>query len=138
MDYCQVSCDLSPDWFPPLAQASREQNSTYRALVDLICHRQLSGRAFTLFTNVLPISNPHFLFSKEKRVLLGRAMGICQGMILTSDDLTSYDAEDTVVWNTIHALRQATVKSIYTKNRELIIEYELYLQPQKLKIPLLE
>ena len=138
MDYCQVSCDLSAEWFPPLAQASREQNSTYRSLIGLICHRQLSGRAFTLFTNVLPISNPHFLFSKEKRVLLGRAMGLCQGMILTSDDLTSYDAEDTVVWNTIHALRQATVKSIYIRNRELVIEYELYLQPQKLRIPLLE
>ena len=137
-DYCQVSCDLSPEWFPPLAQASREQNSTYRALIDLIGHRQLSGRAFTLFTNVLPISNPHFLFSKEKKFLLGRAMGICQGMILTSDDLTTYDAEDTVVWNTIHALRQATIKSIYMKDRELIMEYELYLQPQKLKIPLLE
>ena len=138
MDYCQVSCDLSAEWFPPLAQASREQNSTYRALVDLIRHRQLAGRAFALFTNVLPINNPHFLFSKERRFLLGRAMGLCQGMILTSDDLTTYNAEDTVVWNTIHALRQATVKSVYTKDRELIVEYELYLQPQKLKIPLLE
>ncbi len=138
VDYCQVSCDLSADWFPPLTPSSREQNSTYRALIDLICHRHLSGRAFTLFTNVLPINNPLFLFSKEKKFLLGRSMGICKGMILTSDDLTRFDAEDTVVWNTIHALRQAEVTSIYIKDRELILEYELYQQPQKLKIPLLE
>ena len=138
VDYCQVCCDLSADWFPPLTPSSREQNSTYRALIDLICHRHLSGRAFTLFTNVLPINNPLFLFSKEKKFLLGRSMGICKGMILTSDDLTRFDAEDTVVWNTIHALRQAEVTSIYIKDRELILEYELYQQPQKLKIPLLE
>lgn len=138
VDYCQVSCDLSPDWFPQLAQASREQNSTYRALVDLINHRQLADRAFTLFTNALPINNPVFLFPSEKKFLLGRAMGICNGMILTSDDLTAFNAEDTVAWNTIHALRQADVKSIYTKDHELIVEYELYKQPQRLKIPLME
>lgn len=138
VDYCQVSCDLSPDWFPPLAQASREQNSTYRALVDLIYHRQLAGRAFTLFTNVLPLSNTAFLFPQEKRFLLGRAMGICQGMLLTSDDIAHYDAEDTVAWNTIHALREADIKSIYTKDHELIVEYELYKQPQRLKFPLME
>ena len=138
VDYCQVSCDYSPDWFPPLAQASREQNSTYRGLVDLVFHRQLSGRAFTLFTNVLPISNPVFLFSREKKFLLGRALGLCQGMILTSDDFSRYTPEDTVAWNTIHALRQANVRSIYTRDMELIVEYELYKQPQRLKIPLLE
>lgn len=138
VDYCQTCCDLSPEWFPQLAQASREQNSTYRALIDLINHRQLSGRAFTLFTNVLPISNPAFLFTHEKKFLLGRAMGILQGMILTSDDIAHYNAEDTIAWNTIHALRQAKIKSIHTKDHELIVEYELYKQPQRLKIPLME
>jgi len=65
-DYCQVSCDCSPDWFPPLTLASREQNSTYRALVDLIFHRQLAGRAFGLFNNVLPLTNKAFLFHNHK------------------------------------------------------------------------
>lgn len=138
MDYCQVSCDVSPDWFPTLAQSGREQNSTYRALMDMINHRQLAGRAFALYTNVLPINNPLFYFSRDKRFLLGRAMGISQGMILTSDDFSTYDAEDVVAWNTIHQLRDAEIKDIYTKNKELIVEYELYKQPQRLKISLLE
>ena len=60
------------------------------------------------------------------------------GMILTSDDLSSYEAEDTVTWNTIHSLRQANIKDIYTKDKELILEYELYKQPQRLKISLIE
>ncbi|MBO4748157.1 MAG: alpha-galactosidase [Clostridiales bacterium] len=138
VDYCQVSCDLSAEWFPPLAPASREQNSTYRALLDMINHRQLSGRAFEIFTNVLPINNPLFFFSKDKRFLLGRAMGLSRGMILTSDDLTEYDAEDTVAWNTIHELRHATIKDIHHKDQKLIVDYELYKQPQRLKISLLE
>ena len=138
MDYCQVSCDLSPDWFPTLAQSGREQNSTYRALMDMINHRQLAGRAFSIFTNVLPINNPLFFFSKDKRFLLGRTMGMSRGMILTSDDFSAYEAEDTVAWNTIHQLRQAEIKDIYTKDHHLIVEYELFKQPQKLKISLLE
>lgn len=138
MDYCQVSCDMSPDWFPTLAQSGREQNSTYRALMDTINHRQLAGRAFAIFNNVLPINNPLFYFSRNKRFLLGRAMGITRGMILTSDDFGSYKAEDTVAWNTIHQLRQAEIKDIYTKEHHLIVEYELFKQPQKLKISLLE
>ena len=138
MDYCQVSCDLSPEWFPPLSQASREQNSTYRALMDMINHRQLAGRAFAIFTNALPINNPLFYFSKDKRFALGRAMGMSRGMILTSDDFSSYEAEDTVTWNTIHSLRQAVIKDIYTEGKELILEYELFKQPQSLRISLIE
>ena len=138
MDYCQVSCDLSPEWFPPLSQASREQNSTYRALMDMVNHRQLAGRAFAIFTNALPINNPLFYFSKDKRFALGRAMGMSRGMILTSDDFSSYEAEDTVTWNTIHSLREAVIKDIYTEGKELILEYELFKQPQSLRISLIE
>ena len=104
----------------------------------MINHKQLAGRAFEIFTNVLPINNPLFFFSKDKRFLLGRAMGLSRGMILTSDDLTQYDAEDTVAWNTIHELRHATITDMYHKDNKLIVEYELYKQPQRLRISLLE
>jgi len=137
-DYCQVSCDVSPDWFPPLTLASREQNSTYRALVDMIGHRQLSGRAFGLFNNVLPINNKAFLFDHDRRVLLARAQGLSGGMILTSDEIGKYSAEETVIWNTVHSLNDATITDVYLQNRDLIVEYELFGQPQKMLVPLHE
>ena len=106
--------------------------------MDMINHRQLAGRAFAIFTNAPPINNPLFYFSKDKRFALGRAMGMSRGMILTSDDFSSYEAEDTVTWNTIHSLRQAVIKDIYTEGKELILEYELFKQPQSLRISLIE
>ena len=137
-DYVQVSCDCSPDWFPALTLASREQNSTYRAVVDLIYHRQLAGRAFAIFNNVLPLNNKAFLFDDTRRSILARVQGLSKGMILTSDELSKYTPEETVIWNTIHSLRDAELKKVYTQNRELVVEYELYQQPQKLRIPLHE
>lgn len=137
-DYCQVSCDYSPDWYPALTMANREQNSTYRATVDTIMHRQLAGRAFSIFNNVTPISSKAFLFDSAKRSLLARVQGLTHGMILTSDELSKFTAEDTVLWNTVQSFQDATITKVYTQGHDLIVEYELYTQPQKLCIPLLE
>ncbi|MBP5491850.1 MAG: alpha-galactosidase [Clostridiales bacterium] len=137
-DYCQVGCDYSPDWYPPLVHAGREQNSTYRAVLDTIYHRQLAGRAFTLFNTVTPITDTHFLFSREKRDLLVKIHGLTGGMVLTSDDVSKYNSDDQILWNTLHSFRQATVTDVYTKDRNLVIEYTLYDQPRILKIALLE
>ena len=137
-DYCQVTCDYSPEWFPPLTHAGREQNSTYRALVDLIGHRHLSGRAFNIFNNVIPINNKTFLFAEDKRMLLAKAQGLSHGMVLTSDDLTHFSGDDIVLWNTILSHRDAKIDSVYTKDRKLVVEYTLFEQPHKLYISLLE
>ncbi|MBR2751205.1 MAG: alpha-galactosidase [Clostridiales bacterium] len=137
-DYCQVSCDCSPDWFPPLTLASREQNSTYRALVDLIFHRQLAGRAFGLFNNVLPLTNKAFLFDDDRRSLMARIQGLSKGMILTSDEISKYTAEDTVAWNVVHSLQEAEITKVYYQNRQLVLEYKLFDQPQQLILPLHE
>ena len=137
-DYCQVSCDYSPDWYPALTMACREQNSTYRAMVDTIMHRQLKGRAFNLFNNVTPINSKSFLLDSDKRILLSMVQGLTNGMILTSDELNKFTPEDTVLWNTVHAFRDADIKDVYTQGHELIVEYELNAQPQKIRIPILE
>lgn len=137
-DYCQVSCDYSPDWFPPLTHAGREQNSTYRALVDLIVHRQLQGRAFNIFNSVIPINNRMFLFDEDKRILLAKAQGLSKGMVLTSDEIARFGSAETVIWNTIASHRDGKVTRVYSRDKKLVVEYDLFEQPHKLLIPLQE
>ena len=101
-------------------------------------HRQLKGRAFSIFNNVTPINSKSFLLDSDKRILLSMVQGLTNGMILTSDELNKFTAEDTVLWNTVHSFRDAEIKDVYTQEQELIVEYELNAQPQKIRIPILE
>lgn len=95
VEYCRIGCDVGPRWDSPLYMRPlhSERVSTKRSVANTVGRSALNGRAFLNDPDVCFI-NDDVRLSEHKRNLLLDVASKHAGMLLTSDDMSIWTAED--------------------------------------------
>ncbi|MCB0386494.1 MAG: alpha-galactosidase, partial [Bdellovibrionales bacterium] len=93
VDYCRIGCDTHLNWELNIMRKAglRERISTFTTLRDTIGRRQLNQHAFLNDPDVYILRNEKTKLSEEQKLTLFYVNQIFGSMVLTSDDITTYD-----------------------------------------------
>ncbi len=92
VEYCRISCDASLTWDgnPREKFCHRERVSSRLAILNTLFRRQLNGRAHINDPDVFFLRDDNIYLTQEQKLLLGRINALLGGVLLMSDDPTSY------------------------------------------------
>ena len=113
VDYCRVSCDVGLDWNdkPYMRLFHRERVSTKQAIENTISRRQLNGRAYLSDPDVFFLREENLRLTKEQKILLAKINALLGGVLLISDDPSSYsDAQRETYQKIVHLCGAEKIK----------------------------
>ena len=101
-EYCRVGCDVGLDWDdkPHMRLLHRERVSTKNSLANARGRAHLNGRAFGCDPDVFFLRRDVEL-TEEQRTEMYQTDATCGSVLLTSDDMGAWDAEQLAAY---HAL----------------------------------
>ena len=135
VDYCRVSCDVGLDWDdkPLMRIIHRERVSTKQAIENTIFRRQLNGRAYLSDPDVFFLREENLSLTAEQKQLLAQVNALLGGVLLTSDDPSSYtDAQREAYRSLLHLQEAEQIRVDWDKH---IITYLLDGKIQTVKLP---
>lgn len=135
VDYCRVSCDVGLDWDDKwyMRLCHRERVSTKQAIENTIFRRQLNGRAYLSDPDVFFLREDNLNLTSEQKMLLARVNALMGGVLLTSDDPSSYSEAQRETFRSILRLRDAEQVSVDMDSRR--ISYVLDGEKQTIVLP---
>ena len=109
VDYCRVSCDVSLDWDDKLYMRlfHRERVSTKQAIENTIFRRQLNGRAYISDPDVFFLRESNLERTKPQKYTLAKVNALLGGVLLTSDDPSSYNEEQLAIYHKLLKIHDA-------------------------------
>ncbi|MCH5192929.1 MAG: alpha-galactosidase [Oscillospiraceae bacterium] len=109
VDYCRVSCDVSLDWDDKwyMRMFHRERVSTKQAIENTVFRRQLNGRAYISDPDVFFLRESNIAMTKARKLTLAKVNALLGGVLLTSDDPSSYNDEQLEIYNKLLKLAKA-------------------------------
>ncbi|MBQ4253825.1 MAG: alpha-galactosidase, partial [Erysipelotrichaceae bacterium] len=95
VDYCRIGCDVSLDWDDKayMRLMHRERVSTYHSLDNTIYRRQLNQKAFGSDPDVFFLRDDNIKLSAEEKEYLYTVNALFSGILLTSDNPSTYSDE---------------------------------------------
>lgn len=121
VDYCRVSCDVGLDWDDKLYMRCfhRERVSTKQALGNTIFRRQLNGRAYISDPDVFFLRENNLKLTQSQKMLLAKVNALLGGVLLTSDDTSSYSDSQREKYQSILHLADAEEVSVDVDERRI-------------------
>lgn len=94
-EYCRIGCDVGLDWDdkPHMRLLHRERVSTKNSLANARGRSHLDGRAFRCDPDVLFLREEGVTFTPEQYQEMLKTDTSCGGVLLTSDDMSSWNAD---------------------------------------------
>lgn len=137
VDYCRIGPDVGLDWdgSPKEKLLHRERVSTKNTIGNTIYRRQLNGRAFWNDPDVYLLRDDNIKLSTKQKALLAQVNGLFGGLLFTSDDVGSYDAEKRELQQSLTELHGA-VRRVERKGRYTIVRYQGQDGEKELKVKL--
>ena len=125
VDYCRIGPDVGLDWngAPKEKLLHRERVSTKNTIGNTIYRRQLNGRAFWNDPDVYLLRDDNIKLSTKQKALLAQVNGLFGGLLFTSDDVGSYDAEKQELQQSLTGLHEAA-RRVERKGRYTIVRYQ--------------
>ncbi len=125
VDYCRIGPDVGLDWdgSPKEKLLHRERVSTKNTIGNTIYRRQLNGRAFWNDPDVYLLRDDNIKLSAKQKALLAQVNGLFGGLLFTSDDVGSYDAEKQELQQSLTGLHEAA-RRVERKGRYTIVRYQ--------------
>ena len=110
VDYCRVSCDVGLDWDDKwfMRLFHRERVSTKQAIENTVFRRQLNGRAYLSDPDVFFLREENLSLTQEQKLLLAQVNALLGGVLLTSDDPSSYTDIQRETYHSLLQLHEAT------------------------------
>ncbi|MDO4533004.1 MAG: hypothetical protein Q4C36_04705 [Coriobacteriia bacterium] len=95
VDYCRIGCDVGLDWDdkPHMRLLHSERVSTKNSLGNTVSRAPLDGRAFGNDPDVFFL-RPDVKLSARRRATLLNTDAKCGSVLLTSDDMGDWNADD--------------------------------------------
>ena len=137
VDYCRIGPDVGLDWdgAPKEKLLHRERVSTKNTIGNTIYRRQLNGRAFWNDPDVYLLRDDNIKLSAKQKALLAQVNGLFGGLLFTSDDVGSYDAEKRKLQKSLTELHGVS-RSVERKGRYTIVRYQGQDGEKELKVKL--
>ena len=137
VDYCRIGPDVGLDWDGSAKEKllHRERVSTKNTIGNTIYRRQLNGRAFWNDPDVYLLRDDNIKLSAKQKALLAQVNGLFGGLLFTSDDVGSYDAEKRKLQKSLTELHGAS-QSVERKGRYTIVRYHGQDGEKELKVKL--
>ena len=137
VDYCRIGPDVGLDWdgSPKEKLLHRERVSTKNTIGNTIYRRQLNGRAFWNDPDVYLLRDDNIKLSTKQKALLAQVNGLFGGLLFTSDDVGSYDAEKRELQQSLTGLHGAA-RRVERKGRYTIVRYQGQDGEKELKVKL--
>ena len=103
VDYCRIGCDVGLDYddTPIMRIIHRERVSTKHSIRNTVFRRQLNGRAFWNDPDVFLLRDENISLTWQQRVTLAKVNALFGSVKFTSDDVSSYHAEQKRVLQTV-------------------------------------
>ena len=135
VDYCRVSCDVGLTWDdrPLMRIIHRERVSTKQAIENTIFRRQLNGRAYLSDPDVFFLRDENLSLTAEQKRLLAQVNALLGGVLLTSDDPSSYTDDQREAYRELRHLHDAEQVRVDWDNH--LISYLLDGKAQAISIP---
>ena len=137
VDYCRIGSDVGLAWdgSPKEKLLHRERVSTKNTIGNTIYRRQLNGRAFWNDPDVYLLRDDNIKLSTKQKALLAQVNGLFGGLLFTSDDVGSYDAEKRELQQSLTGLHGAA-RRVERKGRYTIVRYQGQDGEKELKVKL--
>ena len=105
-DYCRIGCDVGLDWNNSwiMQRTNNERVSTKNSIANTYYRRELNGRAFLNDPDVFFLRNNNIKLNNDKKILLARVNAQYGGILLTSDNMGTYDSNQIKTYNELREL----------------------------------
>lgn len=137
VEYCRISCDVCLSWddTPFMRLAHRERVSSKQAILNTLFRRELNGRAHLNDPDVFFLREDNISLTEEQKLLLARINALFGGVLLISDDPSSYTGFQRAAYRELLRLTRAqdvrfdadNLKITFTLEGE---DYVLHLPPE--------
>ena len=127
-DYCRIGPDVSLrfDDVPYMRIFHPERISTKVTLQNTIFRHGLDGHMFQNDPDVFLLRDDNIRLSQGQREALTKINALFGSLLMTSDDIGSYDEQKkAVLEEALRLFRHGTVLDYYRKDRSILITYEL-------------
>ena len=136
VDYCRIGCDMTLNWLgdPIMRPLHREVPSTRSTIFNTVYRRHLDGRAWRNDPDVFLLRDDNMKLSPEQRETLATMNALFGGVLFTSDNVGTYDADKRAVYERIEKLDRSCVTKIKSTPGKLKICYREGKKKHKLTV----
>ena len=115
VDYCRIGCDVGLDWDDRLYMRiiHRERVSTAHSISNTINRRHLNFRAFLNDPDVFFLREDNLKLNEQQKEYLYTVNALFSGILLTSDNFSSYNADKKKLISRIRKLTSADNVKVY-------------------------
>ena len=136
VDYCRIGCDMTLNWLGDkiMRPLHREVPSTRNTIFNTVSRRHLDGRAWRNDPDVFLLRDDNMKLSPEQREILATVNALFGGVLFTSDNVGTYDADKRAVYERIEKLDRSCVTGIKSTPGKLVIHYREGKKKRKLTV----